>query len=487
MSIKKNTAINIIGAVLPMVVMLITVPIYLKLLGDVRYGVLALVWLVLGYLSFMEMGLGKATANQIAKAHAAHARERSEIFWTAIAVNAGLGLVAAFILWLVGDYLIGHVIKIPDDFRAEALASLPWLVATFPLALISSVLNGALEGANKFLLLNSLQVIGNVFFQLVPLLVAYWYHPSLEYVIPAAVVARVFTNFSLMYACHLHVTDRTVWLVSLSKARSLLSFGGWVGLSSLVTPTLESIDRFVIGATIGAKAVTYYTIAYQFAAKLRVIPSALSRALFPRLSMPSDDRHRVAIRGMQALTVLLTPITILITLLLTPFLNIWIGPDVAVKINKISYLFLFGIWINSIGHVPVTLLIGSGQPSTVAKTHVAEVLPFIALIYGGAVSFGIIGVATAWVIRVIIDTAIMCHFADMTYAAIRAIMPPAFLLLCTLFLAHFADQSIIEPLYKTIGGVILLGLSIWLARIELKIISSQLYSRIIPPPVSNKV
>jgi O-antigen/teichoic acid export membrane protein len=468
------------GAVLPIIVMLITIPLYLTLLGEERYGVLALVWLVLGYFSFMEMGLGKATANQIAKAQTAPARERAEIFWTALTLNAAMGVVAAGILFLVGDYLISHTLKMSAGFRAEALAALPWLVFTFPLALVSSVLNGALEGANKFLLLNFLQVVGNMIFQFMPMLVAYWYSPSLEYVIPAAVVARTITNFALFYACHLLVTDRIVWLVSLSRVRSLLSFGSWVALSSLLTPILETIDRLIIGATIGAKAVTYYTIAYHLAAQLRIIPGALTRALFPRLSIPNGDQFRISVHAMNVLTVLMTPVTVLVTLILNPFLYFWVGADVAVKVNTICYLFLFGMWVNIIGHVPVTLLIGIGKPSTVAKTHLAEVLPFIVLIYVGAITFGVVGVVLAWVIRVIIDTAVMCYFAKMAREAIKVTLLPTLILLCTLSLAYLNDQAVIDPLYKPIGGAILLGLSVWLARLELKEIFSLIYFRFYP-------
>lgn len=486
MSVQRNTAINIIGAALPMILMLVTVPLYLKLLGDVRYGVLSLVWLVLGYLSFMELGLGKATANQIARAQSAPPLARSEIFWTAMAVNGGLGLIAACVLWLTGDYLISHVIKMPDGFRNEALSALPWLVATFPLALISSVLNGALEGANKFLLLNSLQVFGNVLFQLAPLLIAYWLTPSLVYVIPAAVLSRVITNFALIYVCHVHVTNRAHCLLSLPRARSLLGYGGWIGLSSLVTPTLESIDRFVIGATIGAKSVTYYTIAYQLAAKLRILPASFSRALFPRLSIPTDDRNSVAAYALQVLARLMTPAVIIIILLLTPFLNIWIGPEAAANVNTITYLFLFGIWINSIGHVPVTLLIGSGNPRAVATIHVLEVAPFVTLIYFSAINFGVTGVAAAWLIRATVDTAAMCHFANMTHETIRVVMLPITLLLGASCLAYLGDQSIIQSLHATTGILVFLAISLFVARNELGAIAANLNKALVFKKISGK-
>ena len=128
MSIRRYTIINLAGSAIPMFVMLITVPLYLKTLGDVRYGVLALVWLVLGCFSFLEMGLGKATANHIARLHNASAKERGTIFWTAMIVNATFGMIAALILWLIGSYLLTQGLKMPAAFRREALSALPSLL-----------------------------------------------------------------------------------------------------------------------------------------------------------------------------------------------------------------------------------------------------------------------------------------------------------------------------------------------------------------------
>lgn len=441
MSIRKNTIINLVGYVIPMVVMLVTVPLYLKFLGDVRYGVLSLVWLALGYFSFLEMGLGKATANQIAKAHDVSEAERAEIFWTAITVNACMGLVASGILLLGGDYLINNFLKMPDDFRKECLDALPWMVATLPLALVSSVLNGALEGRNQFFVLNTLQIITNVAFQIVPLLFAWFSEPSLAVVIPVAVLTRAFMNFWFFRACQKSVPLKGRPTPTRSRVKLLFTYGGWVAITAAVVPLLDTVERFIIGAVSGAAAVTHYAVPMQLVGKIKIIPGALSRAMFPTFSS-NDAAHGVAlsISALRFLSYAMTLIVLLVLLALRPFLELWVGSNIARVTAPIGEILLIGIWFNSVAHLPYFLLQAQGKPDLVAKVHMVELPLYLVAAWIAVQSFGLSGVAVVWVVRCMVEAIVLLLFGRLLFISTSFLLPQALAVAVAVYLLYWLQD-----------------------------------------------
>src|SRR5215813_6772485 len=98
MSVSRHSAYNLAGSIIPVVLSFVTVPIYLKLIGAERYGVLAIAWLLLGYFGLFDLGLGRATSYRIAALRDASSRDRAKTFWAAVAVNIAMGLVGGLIL-----------------------------------------------------------------------------------------------------------------------------------------------------------------------------------------------------------------------------------------------------------------------------------------------------------------------------------------------------------------------------------------------------
>lgn len=440
-----------------MVVMLVTVPLYLKVLGDVRYGVLALVWLVLGYFSFLEMGLGKSTANHIARLHDAPDKERGTLFWTALLVNAAFGLVAAFILWGIGTYLLSSVLKIPAEFQSEALGALPWMITTLPLALVSSVLNGALEGRNRFFAVNVLQVASAIVFQVVPLVAAYLYGPSLSFVIPAAVLSRALMNIPFLMACYTYVPLTSYPSFSKEPAKSLLSYGGWVALTGIISPLLATIDRFLIGIVLGAQSVTYYVLPSQLVYRATVIPGSLSRVLFPQFSTKNSiDNDSLARSALSTLTVVMTPITIGGIVLLKPFMQLWVGDEIAAIAAPLGEILFLGVWANSLAYIPYSFLQGKGRPDLVAKLHVVEIGPFLFMLWSVIHYWGIYGAAWVWTFRAIIDAMFLFFLSGIEKNYAKVVIIPLLMIFCSMIVSHY----LIEEAW--IARIILIGLMLFL-------------------------
>jgi O-antigen/teichoic acid export membrane protein len=423
-SISRNASFNILGSVLPMFVTLATVPPYLKLIGDVRFGVLSLVWVFLGYFGLFEMGLGRATSKYIAQLKNDPGKTRESVFWTALLVNLAVGTVGGLLLLAVASLTMPYWLKAGGDIQAEVARSMPWLAAAVPVATLTSVLVGALEGREEFGAINSQQIGATVAFQLIPLAIASFLGPRIDWLVAASVLTRVATNVPLFVFCVRRVPLRGMPYISREWVVRLWRFGIWITVSGIASPILTSLDRFVIGFAQGAQAVTYYAIPYGFASKLTVFPSSVSRALFPRFSADqSSGARQMGVRAVLGLASILTPIVVMAILAADPFFRLWIGSAAAARCVHAGELLLIGIWINALAYIPNGLLQAQGRPDLPAKFHIAELLPFVAILWVGTHFWGVTGAATAWCIRALGDAILLFTATDMLRATIVRLIP----------------------------------------------------------------
>jgi O-antigen/teichoic acid export membrane protein len=458
MALRRNTTYNVAGALLPLAVSLVTIPLYLGLIGEARYGVLAIVWLLLGYFGLFDFGFGRATAHAIASdsMHSDAVARWEQTFWTALLINLGLGVVGAVLLCLCAYLLFADVLTIATPLRAEMVAAIPWLGLALPVATASGVLSGALQGREKFLALNLVSVMGTFLFQVLPLLVAALWSVRLDVLIPAAVLARMITIAVLLIQCRRHIISSYRPTYSAARARQLFSFGGWVTVTSLVGPMMVILDRFVIGAIAGAKAVSHYTVPFQLAERSTIIPLAISSALFPRLTAVStiEQRH-LSYSALQVIACVMTPLFVGGILLIEPFFNWWISPEFSSASANLGRMLLAGFFFNCFAKIPYALLQARGKPDLVAKTHLAELLPYLALLYLGTDSFGAVGAAGAFCIRVIADYLILSLLAG-TLSTSAALLPVPVMLIGIAMAASTNIPIATYPWLASAGGLMVL-------------------------------
>ncbi|MGI4862007.1 MAG: flippase [Janthinobacterium lividum] len=464
-SLRRNGLYNFLGSTLPIFVSLTTIPLYLSHVGAAAYGVLNIVWMLQGYFGFFDFGLSRATANQVAKLADAGPEEREAVFWTALILNTGLGLVGGVVLYFFGALVIEHFVQAQDTLRNDVLHAMPWIAASVPITTVSGVLVGSIEGREKFGVLNAVQ-LGNMFvFQTLPLLASFVIGPDLRVVIPASIIGGLISVVVLATTVFFCFPIRLAGKPRRDLVKTLFGYGAWISVSNFILPIMEAADRFIISSFLGAAAVAQYNVPFNLAIRVRIIPSVISRTIFPRMSaQDSETSLDFFEKATRLLAAILTPIIVLGIFAMGPFIHFWINPKFAEQAAPIGCILLVGIWFNSLAFIPITYLQAQARPGVVARLQLWQIAPFLIVLWFSIHHFGLMGAAWAWTARVIIDSILLAGAANQSMKLMKFCAFPIAALILSYAVNEIFATSIIRAV--VIGIPFVLVCAIWAYRTE---------------------
>jgi O-antigen/teichoic acid export membrane protein len=197
-----------------------------------------------------------------------------------------------------------------------------------------------------------------------------------------------------------------------SMLRPLLAFGGWMSVSNVISPLLIYLDRFMLGAFVGLSAVGYYTAPFDGVIRMLIVPGSLVNALFPSISgmQATGDRaglRRVFSKAVRNMSLILATPAVVLMLFGPAFLRFWLGDAFADQAGTAVRVLAFGVFLNSLAHIPSSFNVAMGRPDINAKFHMLELVIHVPIAWFLVRRFGVTGAALAWTFRVTFDAALM--------------------------------------------------------------------------------
>lgn len=415
MSLVKNSMWNLGGYVIPSLIIIPSLGYLARTLGAELFGIYTIAIAIVGYASIFDVGISRAIIREIA-IFRDDTLERNKIISTATVFIAVFSTVSVVLLYFFMDGLVS-LLKVSPEYFYEVNSALKLLLLSIPLFLINQLWLAVLEGDEKFANLNVQRTISSSLIAGLPSAFVI-YHQTLYYAVIGLVVARVF-SFVITYIVIKKEKIILGFTFYKHTFKRLIMFGGWITVSNIISPIMVYFDRFIVSNVIGAGAVAYYTIPSEGVSRLGILPAALSRAIFPKLSnlkKTNDIKEQIRLSyKLASLTCL--PVIILGMFFSNQIIYYWMGNQYVAKCAPVFCILLIGFFFNSIAQIPFATIQAAGKAKTTALLHCFEIIPYLVFLYYCINRFGIMGAAYAWSIRMFVDCLLLIFLSLKVYSS----------------------------------------------------------------------
>ena len=281
----KNSILNTSGQFVPLFVAFFTTPYVVSHLGMELFGVLTIVWVIVGYFTIFDCGLGTATTKYISESLGSEDKlSVSKVYWTSLLLISCLGTVGVclfcfFVPMLVARFFIVSPKLLPEVMAVATIAS-PLIL----FLLVKSVLIGAVQAYQKFGIVNIITISNITCSQLIPVWVLSRGRSLKEIIIWLLIVEFIFTL--IWFAASLIIIPERKFqgFLALGVFKKFAFFSFWLLIQRIMNWIQLNIHTVLIGTLISVSVIGYYTIPYSLVCKIGLIGAGFNPVIFPAAS-----------------------------------------------------------------------------------------------------------------------------------------------------------------------------------------------------------
>lgn len=416
-NLVRNIGLNLAGLAAPLVVGLACIPATISGIGLAGFGLLSIAWVLIGYISIFDLGLGRALTHAIAQ-RLGQGRsdeigplvDRAMIFLLALSVGGAL-LIAAISPWASTALTKGR-----PDLTEQARNMFLIVAFGMPAVILSNGLRGVLEAYERFSNVAGIRALTGIWTYLAPFLLLAVTR-RVDLIVLALVAGRYIGTaaFALSLRGEADLRRKERLAGAGGGVGELLRFGGWMTVSNTISPLMTNMDRFLVSSVTGVAQVAYYTTPFDMVTRLFVIPEAVFGVLFPRITRSLHGDGLEAERLYQLSLKMLGAVMFAVAIVFIGgghlFLTLWLNPDFAAKSGLIMSLLSIGMFMNSVARPPYNLIQARGRSDVTAKLHLVEFPLYFVFLFVALHWFGVVGAAVAWLVRITLDYVLLSLLA----------------------------------------------------------------------------
>ena len=413
-----NVLFNLLGWLWPIGLSLLATPYIVRHLGKDAYGVLALVWAVLGYFALLDLGLSAATIKYISKYHALGDYEKvRKVINSNLLIFVIIGVGGGAILAGITPFLLDKVLLVPPSLIPLTRFAFYVGAAGFLFTMSLGVLTAIPNALQRYDISNLVGIVITTATTLgtVGLLAAgYWLREVVLWNLFLSVL-----SVALYIGIARHLLPEISWRPGFDwpTFRESLNFGSMALIQRISGAILFQLDRLLIGAFLGTAAVTFYVVPANLTQRIHGIVSRTTQVIFPVSSALQTTNQgarlqqvylRSAKFGAMAGSALAVPFAVLSF----PFLRYWMGPEFARQGSTVLTILAASYYLSSLTAVPSSTAHGIGRPDVNAAFASSVAILNVTLCLILIPRWGLVGAAYANLFGVVLVVPAFLFFME---------------------------------------------------------------------------
>jgi O-antigen/teichoic acid export membrane protein len=365
---------------------LLTIPIYLRLLGSAEWGAVAACMTVQAALSFLDAGLGQIMPRSIARAEGARSLQ-ARLFETFSVAYLSLGVFG----FLLGQLGVGWASRSWFQSTTIRPENLEFLLRLSLLQFVFSLANSANTGFWNGMQLQRRGNLRACAFAVVrhaaALLSVYCFSRTAgAYLVPVVAVAGIewLSNRAAIRISFMDIAEKEK-AVAWANLVEVLKDGSSFFAAIVIGMALSQLDRFILSSTVGLTEYGYYVIVSNLGLAFMGLQTPILKAYFPSIaraeSTPGVGRT-ASLRPLYLAVTLLCVVPAATTALFAPnILSMWLRkPEVASAGTEPLRLILAAVAINAIYNVIYQRILAASAGRVAIGINVVSVLAAAAVI-----------------------------------------------------------------------------------------------------------
>ena len=394
----SNAWANLLGAAVPALVMLGTVPLVVKGLGEANYGVYSLITAIVGYFAVIDINVTAGSVKYIAEHNARGDDAKiAETFSFGLATYLVIGLLGACGLFLGADWFVTRVFPVPPRLVAEAAATLELAALGFLLGQLQNYLNSVPQSLMRYDISSRVEM---AFGTLVPL----------------ATVGVLMLGYGLFEVILLRVAASSLHCLMLWRAirgllpglawrwpgtrirAELLGFSAYSFLARFASLSYAYADKLIIGALVGVTGLAYFTVAATLANRVLGLTFRLSGVFFPAASALAARGElarldQVYVKATRYVVYVNAAILVLVAVFAHQILGYWMNEDFARHGAVVLAVMALAQFVDSLTNLPSLVNDGMGHPRVSGMFALGRAACGLLIVWIGVAGWGIDGAA----------------------------------------------------------------------------------------------